>query len=97
MILHKNLYYLCGSPSTVRAEHVARQTIQEIHADYFGGNLLVNIHLEESEGNEKTLKWILGEEAVKSEKWNWLRIVPNGRLWYKLCSTYRFSYHRLGL
>jgi ATP-dependent helicase/DNAse subunit B len=61
MILHKNLHYLYGSPSTVRAEHVARQIIQEIHADYFWGNLLVNINLEDPEGDEKTLKWILGE------------------------------------
>jgi hypothetical protein len=45
--------------------------------------LLVNINLEDKEGNEKTaLEWILGK-YVESEGRSWLRIMLNDKLWYK--------------
>lgn len=87
MILQENLHYLYGSPSTVRDGHVARQVMQVIHADYFWGNLLVNKNLEEQGGDKKTTLKMDLRKIVKSEGWNWLRIMPNGMLWYKWCQT----------
>lgn len=71
--------------------------MQVIHADYFWGNLLVNINLEEQGGDKKTTLKMDLRKIVKSEGWNWLRIMPNGTLSYKWCQTYKFCYHRLDL